>query len=105
MTGSQTAIKNLPRRGRIVSILADRLVSVTDYARDFPRVASFPPNHGELKGAAVIFPMLLVAESMFADLDRPVIFDWINLEASFHEIPADVGVDANILLKPSAFCR
>ena len=46
-----------------------------------------------------MFPTLFMAESMFADLYGPMIFDRINLETSLHEISADVGSPREHLLK------
>ena len=65
---------------------------VTDYTRDFPRVIIFPPDHGELECATVIFAILFMAKAMFTDLDRAMIFDGVNLESAWHEISPYVGV-------------
>jgi hypothetical protein len=80
-------------------------MSVTDYARDFPRLTIFPPDHGKLEGATIspsrtgTIPILFMAESVFPDLDGSVIFDGINLQASFHEISAYVGSPREELLE------
>ena len=61
------------------------LVSVTDYTRNFPRVTIFPPDHGELECATVIFAILFMAKAIFADLDRAMIFHGVNLKGALPE--------------------
>src|SRR3954467_14430190 len=80
-------------------LLLRRRVPIAQHPRDLPGIAYLPPDHREPERAAVILPVFLVAKTVLPDLHRAVILDRIDLEASRHQIPADIGHAGKHLLK------
>ena len=42
-----------------------------------------------------------MAEAMFANLERAVIFDWVDLQAPFDQIPSDIGASTEHVREPA----